>query len=235
MRSIMWNIGLPVAVLAAGLAAGAALAADAGPADIVVAGAKKLKITDLSDAAWQGVPSQTLTLTTAPPVHPAITGEAKGSALSIQAAATKGKLFVRVQWPDPSTDKVEGLGKWTDGVAIQLPMNGDADASTLMGGDGKMVNIWYWSAAANSAETLVADGFGTLTKAGTQAVEALGKHEGGRWTVVFQVPRNGNAGEGIDLNTAGKLPVAFAVWDGGNGERDGFKAVTMEWQKLSLH
>jgi dimethylsulfide dehydrogenase subunit gamma/complex iron-sulfur molybdoenzyme family reductase subunit gamma len=29
-----------------------------------------------------------------------------------------------------------------------------------------------------------------------------------------------------------EIPVAFAVWNGSNQERDGFKAVTLEWWRL---
>ena len=32
----------------------------------------------------------------------------------------------------------------------------------------------------------------------------------------------------------GRYPVAFAVWEGANQERDGLKAVTLAWQSLVL-
>jgi dimethylsulfide dehydrogenase subunit gamma/complex iron-sulfur molybdoenzyme family reductase subunit gamma len=30
------------------------------------------------------------------------------------------------------------------------------------------------------------------------------------------------------------MPIAFAAWDGENQERDGLKAVTMEWWQLNF-
>jgi dimethylsulfide dehydrogenase subunit gamma/complex iron-sulfur molybdoenzyme family reductase subunit gamma len=35
--------------------------------------------------------------------------------------------------------------------------------------------------------------------------------------------------DGVQLGGVRQVPVAFAIWNGSNQERDGFKGVTLEW------
>jgi dimethylsulfide dehydrogenase subunit gamma/complex iron-sulfur molybdoenzyme family reductase subunit gamma len=51
------------------------------------------------------------------------------------------------------------------------------------------------------------------------------------WAVVAR-PLRVKADEGVSLQGRRRIPVAFAVWDGNNQERDGLKAVTLEWWQL---
>src|SRR3990170_2330051 len=88
---------------------------------------------------------------------------------------------------------------------------------------------------ASSVEDLVAGGFGTLTAeplAG-QNVDGFGEWSGGTWRVIFS--RDLRSAETEDVKfTAGKLySVAFAAWDGANGERNGQKS-TSQWVSLQL-
>lgn len=38
--------------------------------------------------------------------------------------------------------------------------------------------------------------------------------------------------DGVQLGATRQVPAAFAIWNGANQERDGFKAVTLEWWVL---
>lgn len=69
-----------------------------------------------------------------------------------------------------------------------------------------------------------------------QDVKASGRYADGTWTVVFHRPLKPQGDDNVPLaNSSGaNMPVAFAVWNGSNTERDGFKAVTLEWQGLKF-
>lgn len=231
--------------LALATAAGVSLASmalaggkDAAPPDgtIAVSVIKKGALADPDGAAWKSVSQTRIEVSTAPAVHPSIVGEATITEVNAQAAALGDQLFIRVQWKDASENRDRGIGKFADGVAVEFPADGSEETSMIMGGDGRRVNIWYWNASKNAAENLVADGFGTLTRLPVQDVQASGNYAKGVWTVVFHRALKPQGDDNITLaiKKGTKLPVAFAVWNGGNSERDGFKAVTMEWHQLAF-
>lgn len=102
----------------------------------------------------------------------------------------------------------------------------------MMGGGGKAVNIWQWTAFGNKAENYVSDGFGTITKSDNQYVSGNGEFKDGHWTVIISRPVQMKGKESITFDK--NIPAAFAVWDGGNQERDGVKAATIEWATISI-
>ena len=74
-------------------------------------------------------------------------------------------------------------------------------------------------------ENLVAAQFGTLTDAGVQDVDGVGRWKDGRWRVLFV--RSLDGGEGTPAFAPGaKVNAAFAVWNGSDGQRDGMKSVS---------
>jgi len=94
-------------------------------------------------------------------------------------------------------------------------------------------------ALRRAAQDLVAEGFGTLEKAATQRVRAHGRYSRGdpttpgTWTVVFRrpfaTPGPGQPGFGV----GDTVDVAFAVWNGDEGERNGLKSVS-DFARLTL-
>ncbi len=78
----------------------------------------------------------------------------------------------------------------------------------------------------SAVQNLVAGGFGTLDAADVEALQGNGSYDQGRWTVVFARPfqPDGELQPEFDESTA--VDVAFAVWDGSKGERDGLKSVS---------
>ncbi len=74
-------------------------------------------------------------------------------------------------------------------------------------------------------ENLLAEGFGTLTSLDVQDVEGSGAWNNDRWRVVFAralTPRT----EGLaSFATNRTAVIAFAVWDGSSGDRNGQKSV----------
>ena len=86
----------------------------------------------------------------------------------------------------------------------------------------------------SAAEDLTAQGFGTLRAhpVKDQAVEANGVYATGSYQVQFTHALAGSS-TATRLAPGDRVPVAFAVWNGSAGDRDGKKSVTI-WQELLL-
>ena len=82
-------------------------------------------------------------------------------------------------------------------------------------------------------ESLVAAGIGSLTPrpAALQNVSGKGVWAANEWKVVF-VRDLSPAGEG-DIRLSDGVPIAFAVWNGSQGDRNGIKAFSA-WYRLGL-
>ena len=82
----------------------------------------------------------------------------------------------------------------------------------------------------SAVEDLNAEGFSTLTTQAHQDVDGEGNWRNNRWAVVFK--RALKTGDKNDTQFGGgKAPMAIAIWNGGNKERNGQKAVT-QWNTL---
>lgn len=78
-------------------------------------------------------------------------------------------------------------------------------------------------------------GFGSLTLQPEDQQNAAGRGiwSEGRWHVVLRRLRT-NTGDGdVNLSSASAIPLAFAVWDGEAGDRNGTKLIT-GWHRLQL-
>lgn len=83
-------------------------------------------------------------------------------------------------------------------------------------------------------EDLNAEGFGTLTTQAHQDVKGSGNWSNSEWSVVFIRSISDSDPNDVQFDKMGDyVPVAFAVWDGSNGERDGLKSVTA-WHYLKM-
>jgi DMSO reductase family type II enzyme heme b subunit len=159
-----------------------------------------------------------------------------------------------VGWKDVTKNSVLDLDAFRDGVALQFPAHEHETVKpSFWMGEAKgiksegIVNIWFWKADAQASidngtqtvpngpvENLVAGGFGTLTfqDSGYQQVFGKGIWKDGKWSVVLK--RNLVITSGNAKFSSGKLtPISFAVWDGGEAEVDGRKAVST-WYYVSL-
>jgi len=82
----------------------------------------------------------------------------------------------------------------------------------------------------SAVEDLNAEGFSTLTTQAQQDVQGEGNWRNNRWSVVFK--RSLSTGDSNDTQFKGnKTPMAIAIWNGNNKERNGQKAVT-QWNTL---
>ncbi|MFQ5880549.1 MAG: ethylbenzene dehydrogenase-related protein [Dehalococcoidia bacterium] len=75
-------------------------------------------------------------------------------------------------------------------------------------------------------ENLVAGGFGSLTSADVQPVQGVGRWQGDKWRVLFARSLKVEEEGLTQLEPGVATNIAFAVWDGSAGERDGQKSVS---------
>jgi hypothetical protein len=74
-------------------------------------------------------------------------------------------------------------------------------------------------------ENLMAEGFGTLTTAEVQDVDGVGVWNDGRWRVLFAREFASADPELTSFGIGEVTPVAFAVWNGNAGDRNGQKSI----------
>lgn len=84
-------------------------------------------------------------------------------------------------------------------------------------------------------EDLTSEGFGALKAhpISDQKVEAKGVYDVGTYRVVMRRSFKGTGANSVNLSPGQKIAVAFAVWNGSAGDRDGKKSVTI-WQELVI-
>lgn len=185
-------------------------------------------------AVWKKAPATLVTLQTAFPGHVSIAGTAGTQQLNAQAVRSSGRLFVKLTWSDrTASTSIKDTNQFLDGAAVQFPVNGQAATLTFMGDAANAVNVWHWRADGRTLN-LLAKGFGTSTPVPTKGLLSASNRTNDGWEVVLSRPLRAKADEGADLHGRRTMPIGFAAWDGGNEERDGFKAVTMEWWQLSF-
>lgn len=175
--------------------------------------------------------------------------------VEIRAVRSASTLALRLEWQDDSLDYLYGpSANYTDQAALMFPLNpGREFPAITMGGAGEPVNIWQWRAmwqadlggekagkhvsqGAESGlptveapkrnspvEDLNAEGFSTLTQQEEQNVMGKGVWKDKRWRVVFK--RGLETPDNADIQFKGATPMAVAVWNGQNRERNGQKGL----------
>lgn len=214
--------------------AGTAAAPPAIPAarTIKVLSASVKGASSPSDRIWKKAPRTEILLQPAFPGHVSIVGTPATQRMTAQAVRSGGSLYVRLAWDDSTSNtSIDDTNKFLDAAAVQFPIDGKGDTLAFMGDPQHAVNVWQWR-ADGQALNIVAKGFGTATRIPTEALHGSAVRTAQGWNVVLVRPLQVRDDEGVNLRGRRSIPVAFAAWDGGNEERDGFKAVTLEWWEL---
>jgi len=81
-------------------------------------------------------------------------------------------------------------------------------------------------AQSHPVQNLVSVGFGSLSPAADQDVKGAAEWANGRWSVVFARELSHHAAEQVSLGEGASSDIAFAVWNGSEGERNGIKSVS---------
>jgi hypothetical protein len=162
------------------------------------------------------------------------------SSVDVRLARVSGKLLVQLSWRDPTHDAIalaevpnsapetrfrkvptEADDRFFDAAAVMFPAKAEINtiAPSLQMGDAEHpVEIYYWN-ATRGAMVMQAQGRSTTKRTG-KAFPANATYQNGQWSVIFELP---------DLPAG--APVAFAVWNGSQSDRDGRKYFSV-WQVL---
>jgi DMSO reductase family type II enzyme heme b subunit len=201
---------------------------DARPAhEIPVAERPDADLSDPTAEGWSSVPASDVPLSSAPSGVPNA-DDTSVERVHVQAVRSDGRFHVRLQWDDPTHNVSAGTPRqFTDAAAVQFPVNTSSRPPIAMGGRDNPVNVWYWTGNGGTQE-LLAGGAGSTTPFPSPTVGANATYENGTWTVVYTRSVSAEGANRTDLGSTDTLDVAFAVWNGGNDERAGRKAVS-EW------
>jgi len=195
---------------------------------------------DPDDLIWDRLPMYRTTLLAAPPVHPSVSlrfddGATRAKHLYFQVARSSERFYIRLHWKDDSENRATTVDDFRDGVAVQYAL-GDVDTSYMMGsGPDAPVNIWYWRADHEQRiENLAAGGYGSTTRLPEQSVAGASDYiqeavpQNSEWHVVMSRPLEAEGEHQVSFERD-QVPMAFALWEGSDHERDGDKRVTHTW------
>ncbi|MBI5561572.1 MAG: c-type cytochrome [Deltaproteobacteria bacterium] len=169
-------------------------------------------------------------------------------AISIKAVYNEKDIAFLVEWDDRTEGiprdaksmEIAGGEVEPDSVALEFPAepprDGDAQLPCFGMGDSLgQVNIWQWKNAVLEPLRLIdANGPRNMRErdAVASGLSANGVYDNGAWRVVFKRPLRTATPE-IQFEEGRFIPIAFAAWDGSNGEK-GSKHVMTPWFWLRL-
>ena len=183
--------------------------------------------------------------------------------VNISAARNKDTLAIHLEWQDDSVDHRYGpSANYTDQAAVMFPLSGNSIPPISMGVSDEPVNVWQWRAMweinptsakeegkharsgfdsgipavtfekrDSPVEDLNAEGFSTLTTQDEQNVSGKGLWKNNMWKVVYK--RSLTSPDNGDVQFKHSVPMAVAIWNGGNRERNGQKGIA-GWLLLRL-
>jgi hypothetical protein len=150
-----------------------------------------------------------------------------------------------VEFPSVASSSVPAvcMGQARGGVNIwQWRADRQPDLAALNPGDRPVVDyypsrsdLWFTARAAgnpyadvtaNPVQNLAAQSFGTIGPTREQPVTGRAVYEDGAWFVVFSRPFSSAGADQPAFAMGDTTDVAFAVWNGSNGDRDGQKQVS---------
>jgi len=198
-------------------------------------------LLDPMSAEWSKITSQRIALNRTPRLYDTeAPSEPELAFVDIRLARAEGKLVVQMIWRDPTQDTAEiaklpsaptegrphkelteATDRFFDSAAVmhtvRLP-NNDVWPSLQMGDAGDPVTIYFWNAARGAAR-MQAEGRGTTKRTG-ESFPAQASYGDGSWHVTMELQ-----------DVPAGMPLAFAIWNGSQQDRDGRKYFTT-WLKL---
>jgi DMSO reductase family type II enzyme heme b subunit len=155
----------------------------------------------------------------------------------VRALHNGSEIAFHLEWEDSAReDTVADNDAFPDGAALLFPLREGAPLMT-MGSEEKPVAAWHWRAdRPTHARSNVAQGLGSTRIVDEDSIATAASWRDGRWRLVFRRPLrvSGAENEVIQIGVGDTLQVAFAVWEGGNGERGGLKSFSPGWHPLTL-
>lgn len=151
--------------------------------------------------------------------------------VSVSCVHDSKRIAFRVSWVDENMDAGEGED-FPDGAALMFPISGDPVLLT-MGAENAPVHALHWRARRDEIRSVAATGIGTSRDSPEVAQTVKSAWSDGVWTLVIE--RDMDAPVQVTRFDPGKESrIGFAVWNGGNQERAGIKAVSPDWIDFTL-
>ena len=156
--------------------------------------------------------------------------------VSAKALYNDREVALLLEWDDGTHD-VGADSRPPDQVAVQFPAEAlaslDGEKPYFILGDRKHpVDYWRWNASKGLAR-IKASGADRQESVDPKGLLAEGSYKDGQYRVIIRRPLAGTA-NGEPAMTAGDfVPVAFHLWDGGQGE-EGLKMAISSWSYLLL-
>ncbi len=205
------------------------------------------QLLDPSASAWSGIPGEALALVPTPLASQpseyirasrdaATIGKVRD--LLVQSVHNGSDILFRLTWMDETrNDAITDSNVFPDGCGILMPLAGGNPSIDEMGSKAAPVNAWFWRAdIEGAARNVIAQGLGTTEATARSVIRARAVWGHGAWAVVFAralaVPDQKD--ETVQLAPGTDVEIAFAVWEGSNGERGGIKSFSKEWRTLTL-
>lgn len=191
---------------------------------------------DPSAAEWKSAAPFTMALHRTPPLY-STDAPAALDIPSVQLQILRGAAgnLVRLEWADKTHDtaaiaKAEhawqgehlvtqsaATDRFSDACAIMIPakpVTGELNPSLQMGDAAHPVRIFFWD-STRGAVVMEASGRETTKRTG-QTFPAQAQYAAGKWSVTMQLPK-----------LPQETPLAIAIWNGAQQDRDGRKYFTV--------
>lgn len=201
------------------------------------------RLLDPQSPEWDRITPSSFTLSPTPiTAQPSMYVQAKWkeapygttSALSAKAVHNDTRIYFHLSWPDQTHDDgIRDTDQFPDAAAVLFPVNDDAPLLS-MGSPQQPVNAWYWRPDLETPYDIYAQGTGTTQRGVDPDLRGGGQHGDAGWSIVLGRSLASSNDGRVTLTPGQTAKAAFAVWEGGNKERGGLKAVTLEWQPLEI-
>lgn len=199
-------------------------------------------VNDPDDIIWERLPEYRVEVLPAPAVHPSVelrvAYDDPGYSVYLHLARTSDRFYVRMRWRDDTRDIATTKDQFRDAAAVQFSLGDDATSYLMGSGPQEAVNIWYWPGDGSAVQNLAAGGYGSTTILPSQSVSGDAIYENNEgdpneWAVVMSRPIAVGGDYEASLRRL-EVPIAFAVWQGSDGQRDGLKHVSDGWVILDM-
>jgi hypothetical protein len=101
---------------------------------------------DPAAPSWEAIPPAPVSLMPQNIAYPTL-AEQSIKAIRVKVQTDARHLAVRLEWDDPTVDDVLEVDKYSDGVAIEIPLKDADKTSPFMGNAGQPVYVCHWKAA----------------------------------------------------------------------------------------
>jgi hypothetical protein len=203
--------------------------------------ARAAALRDPNSTEWSKLAVQRVALNRTPRLYDTESpSELELTFVDLRLARAEGKLLVQMIWSDatentavitklptaptegrPHKELTEATDRFFDGAAVMHPVRVPANSvwpSLQMGDAGGTVTIYFWNAARGAAR-MQAEGRGTTHRTG-ESFPAQAIYKNGSWHVTMELQ-----------DVPAGMPIAFAIWNGSQQDRDGRKYFTT-WLRL---